>query len=246
MDKKVLLYSGGTDSWLIDKIWKPDVKLYIDIHGRYSECEKKLLEGKNVEIMDVPFLGKTEVGHDGYVPFRNLYFLMMAKQYGTKICLGATAGDCGCPDKTKNFLIEAQRMLNMVDGKCQRYPQHEDVEVVMDFVDMSKFDLLKKYLEMGGNLDYFVKDTFSCHDPVDGEECFQCKCCYKKFLQTYYFGYEYTREQEDKMIDYLIKNELKTSESSHTVLNRPYEGEFFSKAIHKLFSSHNLCVEDYL
>ena len=48
MNKKVLLYSGGTDSWLIDKIWKPDVKLYIDIHGRYSEFEKKLLEGKNV------------------------------------------------------------------------------------------------------------------------------------------------------------------------------------------------------
>ena len=48
------------------------------------------------------------------------------------------------------------------------------------------------------------------------------------------------------MIDYLIKNELKTSESSHTVLNRPYEGEFFSKAIHKLFSSHGLSVEDYL
>lgn len=26
-EKKVLLYSGGMDSWLIDKIWKPDVKL---------------------------------------------------------------------------------------------------------------------------------------------------------------------------------------------------------------------------
>lgn len=24
-EKKVLLYSGGMDSWLIDKIWKPDV-----------------------------------------------------------------------------------------------------------------------------------------------------------------------------------------------------------------------------
>lgn len=41
--KKVLLYSGGTDSWLIDKIWKPDTKIYIDIHGRYSEVEKKRL-----------------------------------------------------------------------------------------------------------------------------------------------------------------------------------------------------------
>lgn len=37
-EKKVLLYSGGMDSWLIDKIWKPDVKLYViwaqSIHKR--------------------------------------------------------------------------------------------------------------------------------------------------------------------------------------------------------------------
>ena len=29
--KKVLLYSGGMDSWLISKICKPDVKLFVDM-----------------------------------------------------------------------------------------------------------------------------------------------------------------------------------------------------------------------
>lgn len=28
--KKVLLYSGGMDSYIIAKLWHPDVKLYID------------------------------------------------------------------------------------------------------------------------------------------------------------------------------------------------------------------------
>jgi len=37
--KKVLLYSGGMDSWLIDKLWKPNVKLYIDTGGSYSKDE---------------------------------------------------------------------------------------------------------------------------------------------------------------------------------------------------------------
>ena len=36
-EKKVLLYSGGMDSWLIDKIWKPDVKLYVDMGTKYSQ-----------------------------------------------------------------------------------------------------------------------------------------------------------------------------------------------------------------
>ena len=32
---KVLLYSGGTDSWLIDKLWKPDKKIYINFYGKH-------------------------------------------------------------------------------------------------------------------------------------------------------------------------------------------------------------------
>ena len=46
--KKVLLYSGGMDSWLIDKIWQPDKKIYINMHTRYSEQEiKKIKALKN-------------------------------------------------------------------------------------------------------------------------------------------------------------------------------------------------------
>lgn len=31
------------DSWLIDKIWKPDVKLYVDMGTKYSQEEIKRL-----------------------------------------------------------------------------------------------------------------------------------------------------------------------------------------------------------
>ena len=40
---KVLLYSGGVDSWLINKLWKPDIKLYININGAYNKEEIKHL-----------------------------------------------------------------------------------------------------------------------------------------------------------------------------------------------------------
>ena len=32
---RVLLYSGGTDSWLIKELWHPDVLLYVDMKTRY-------------------------------------------------------------------------------------------------------------------------------------------------------------------------------------------------------------------
>ena len=38
-NKKVMLYSGGMDSWLISRIWKPDVKLYVDMNTKYSKQE---------------------------------------------------------------------------------------------------------------------------------------------------------------------------------------------------------------
>ena len=56
---KVLLYSGGMDTWLIDKLWKPDKKIYIDIGGKYNEAEKQRL-GNDVEILPFPLLGRFE------------------------------------------------------------------------------------------------------------------------------------------------------------------------------------------
>ena len=71
---KVLLYSGGMDSWLIDKIWKPDVKIYIDIEGSYSKEEIARLP-KDVKIVKLP-IGIYEQ-ENKFVPLRNLYFLMV-------------------------------------------------------------------------------------------------------------------------------------------------------------------------
>ena len=100
--KKVLLYSGGTDSWLIDKIWKPDVKLYLDINSKYSNDEIERLPG-DVIVEDFRMLGKFENPNTAYVPFRNLLFIALAAQYGDIICLGAVKGDQGGRDKTLEF-----------------------------------------------------------------------------------------------------------------------------------------------
>ena len=45
-NKKVLLYSGGMDSWLIDKLWKPDIRLYVDMNTRYSRILESWYENQ--------------------------------------------------------------------------------------------------------------------------------------------------------------------------------------------------------
>jgi len=123
---KVLLYSGGVDSWLINKLWKPDIKLYININGAYNKEEIKHLP-PDVIIIDFP-LGIFEDKNTKYVPLRNLYFLMLASNYGDHICLGATSGDYGAIDKRPEFLDLAESIINyclqkqsVSDGKKNYY-----------------------------------------------------------------------------------------------------------------------------
>ena len=110
-DKKVLLYSGGTDSWLIEKLWKPDVKIYVNIHGFYSDTEVSKLP-PDVEVVDFPFLGTTEELDTNFVPLRNLYFLMIASNYGNHICYGATRSDRGSKDKCEEFVDMTQQLFD--------------------------------------------------------------------------------------------------------------------------------------
>ena len=115
--KKVLLYSGGMDSWLISHIWKPDMKVYVNMHTRYSEEEIKRIKELNedVTIIDFP-LGQWE-REDAIIPLRNLYLVMaicnLTGSEDVDICLGATAGD-RVLDKSPEFAEKATELLNQL------------------------------------------------------------------------------------------------------------------------------------
>jgi len=246
---KVMLYSGGTDSWLIDKLWKPDKRIYIDIHGMYSAEEIPLLP-KDVEIIDLPYLGTIEDKKTSFIPLRNLYFLMVASNYGDEICLGATASDQLRGDKTIPFLDKTQAVFD----QCligNNTTLDRKVVINKEFIQYNRFQLIEKYLANGGTIDEFVHNTFSCYFPVNGKECLHCKVCYKKFLNAIYFGYKgYTDEQKRGMIDYLSKNVIPRVEHPEAYKNayiteRPSDGKYFEVAIDKLFSEYNLNWKDF-
>lgn len=199
--KKVLLYSGGMDSWLIKQLWKPDVCLYVDIHGDYSDSEVMRLPD-DVVVVDFPLLGEFELDNK-FVPLRNLYFLMIASNYGNELCLGATSGD-GSNDKSLEFLEDTEVMLNKLwhDKKINK-----DIVIEKRFVKMSKTEILQEYLNKGHDIAEVKENTFSCYSPVDNKECMQCYPCFRKFAILYSLGYTYPEDEELKMWDY-IKNQI--------------------------------------
>lgn len=207
--KKILLYSGGLDSWLIDKLWKPDIKLYVNINGSYSKEEiSKLPEDVKVVDLDLSAWERD----NKIVPLRNLYFLLLATNFaeGSKnekyeICLGATAGD-RVLDKSIGFANKATDILNYL-WQEQWWTPKKTFRVCLDFKDMTKTDLLTEYLNMGGSLQEAWDGSFSCYNPTkEGKECWSCKPCFRKFVSFYMMGKTFEKEPEVKILEYLSKN----------------------------------------
>lgn len=230
---KVLLYSGGMDSWLISKLWKPDVKLYIDIEGEYSTQEILRLP-EDVVVYKLP-LSQFEQPVTHYVPLRNLFFLMIASNFGDTLCLGATAGDRGAKDKTPEFLDRCEDMLNFLLSE-QSVSAAKHVTIERRFVDMSKDEMVKEYLAGGGAIEDVAKNTFSCYTPVRGKACFSCKPCFRRFVTLYNNGFAFSGKEKRLMCDYIKKNVLvkKTGKTGTFYKDRYKEGKDCVKAVNKL------------
>ena len=203
MDRKVLLYSGGMDSWLVDKLWKPDVKLFFDIGTANNKAElERVKKRDDVEIIKLP-LGQFEQKENNYfLPLRNLHFVVMAAHYGNVICLGAT-GSSTHRDKSDIFAFDTANVINYLNSEIAGAPE---VKIVMPYRGKSKTNILRKYLQQGGDIEECYNSTFSCYNPVDGGPCMECTSCQGKFTAFYNNGYKFSEEQIAKFVKGALNN----------------------------------------
>jgi 7-cyano-7-deazaguanine synthase len=199
---KVLLYSGGMDSWIINKLLNPDVKLYIDIKGSYNAFERaKLPADVVVETLD---LHKFE-RKDKIVPLRNLFFISLASLYGTEIYLGATAGD-RVLDKSPVFAQMAEELLSYL-WREQHWTYGRPIYVHLPFKTYTKTELLKEYIARGFDLEEAYYQSFSCYSPDEqGHPCWQCKACVRKYIAFYAVGFPIPPEHEEIALHFISQN----------------------------------------
>lgn len=170
--KKVQLYSGGMDSFIVSKLWKPDVKLYIDYGIPQNEQEKKHLPDdviiKKIDLKDY-------MQDDGIntIPLRNLLFATIAVNYGDIIAINGLKDDYHF-DKKPIFAQNVTELFNSVLEK-ERMPKH--VEVVIPYGEYTKTELVYEYLKKGGTVEEIEKYSWSCHTPNGDEPCGHCKAC---------------------------------------------------------------------
>ena len=173
--KKVLLYSGGMDSYIINYLWKPDVKLYIDYGTEQTAEERKRLP-KDVIVKEINLNEYIENDNKNTIPLRNLLFANIAINYGDIVAIGGVKGDLHY-DKTKRFAKKTTKLFNSVLSKED---SKRKVEIVVPYRDYTKKQLLQRYITEGGDLEKLKAESWSCHFPKNDKECGECFPCKRK------------------------------------------------------------------
>lgn len=190
--KKILLYSAGFDSWLIDKLWKPTHKIFLRIGTESNEQEYKIIkkqldEGKlsDIEIIDYPLVQFEEPHNNYYLPLRNLHLILMASHFAdedTEICIGSVKGSVH-KDNNSEFAKLTTKLINYLYTEQGK----QKVKVVVPFENTGKTELLRMYIQKGGKIEDVWNNTFSCYKPKeDGTECYVCTSCLSKIAAFYF------------------------------------------------------------
>lgn len=180
---KVLLYSGGMDSWIIDKLWKPDIKLFVDIGTKGSEEEKKRLP-KDVIVKKLDLSQYEDKEKNYLLPLRNLILAEIGSYYGDEICIGSIGGSIH-KDNTEEFREKTENLINYLYSE-----NGKKIKITLPYMNTSKTELVRLYKEAGGDLKEAFENTFSCYDPVNGKECGKCSSCLQKIEAFKNNGYE--------------------------------------------------------
>lgn len=173
--KKVLLYSGGMDSYIINRLWKPDVKLFIDYGTEQTAEERKRLP-KDVIIKEIDLSQYIENDGINTIPLRNLLFANIAVNYGDIIAIGGVKDDLHY-DKTKRFARRTTRLFNSV---LSREKSKRKVKIVVPYRDFTKKELVQLYIARGGSIGKLQTESWSCHRPKGNKACGECIPCIKK------------------------------------------------------------------
>ena len=171
---KVLLYSGGMDSWIIDKLIKPDIKLFIDVGTPSSKEERKRLP-KDVIVKEIDLSEYEEKSGHHLLPLRNLILAEIGSYYGDEIVIGSIGGSVHY-DNNEIFKEKTEDLLNYLYSENN----YKKVKIELPYMNVSKADLIKMYKEQGGDLEEAFNSSFSCYEPINGKECGKCISCQQK------------------------------------------------------------------
>ena len=183
--KRILLFSGGLDSYIAWHLLDKPTPLFFALGHRYERAERatiSTLEAMNPGlsvIIDWRFsLGDIEQP-DAHIPLRNALLIAaaVATQDPDVVYIGALRGESS-RDKSMKFLRMMTEMLSFLRNK--------PVQVSAPFLRLTKADLVKRLKMEKPEAVAGIEHTFSCYTyPVprqDFKGCGRCMACFRRWV----------------------------------------------------------------
>lgn len=193
LDRTVLLYSGGLDSYALAALAKPDLLLYVDTGTTYGRVEQARImtppalthRYTSTSLRDLALFERFS---DMILPGRNAHLVLVAANYANTILMAATAGDA-VHDKDQQFADLMNPLLAHLYSKQNWLPEGRPVRLELPAKQTTKRQLVAKYLHAGHDPAHLATRTFSCYKPTaDGEHCAACKPCVRKWAALVVHG----------------------------------------------------------
>lgn len=183
--QKVLLSSGGMDSWLLahEPELQGAIHVFVDIGQKYTSKERTASKdlayelGADWERVQGPNLAQYEHS-TGIIPFRNAQMLLLAGLYGEQIYFGVIADEINS-DKSPEFVAAIQATMN-ISHRAQYWTHGKNYEILTPFRQYTKSDLVRRFLGNGGSIDKLLTSV-SCYDAGD-KHCGRCASCFKRWV----------------------------------------------------------------
>jgi len=171
--KRILLFSGGIDSFVAYHYLNYPQTIYFDINSRYSKKEirviKQLIPTTIIEkVLD---LGDREKD-DANIPMRNLYFSMLATKYSDVIYIAGLKDDM-VEDKNREIFTKFSELLSCLNNRS--------IQILSPFWNFTKNQVVDWYLKSGGSKEKLLQ-TISCYSSDDTIYCGRCTACFRKYV----------------------------------------------------------------
>lgn len=171
----ILLFSGGVDSFIAYHYLGHPRTLYFDLSTPYTNKEirtiVRLIPATTVDY-SLSGIGKWQSGPKAYLPFRNLLMAAVAANYDDQIVIAGIKDDM-VSDKNEQIFKKFSSLLSELEGR--------KIRVISPFWKMTKSDIVRWYLESGGDLDALLSTT-SCYSKDDDNYCGRCPSCFRKWV----------------------------------------------------------------
>jgi hypothetical protein len=221
--------SGGMDSFIAYHYLGKPQTVYFDLGTPYAQKEIKVIKQlvPDTIIETCLNLKDRQIG-DYFIPYRNMYFAMLANKYSDEIVMAGLKDD-GIEDKNEAIFAEWSLLLSKMINR--------NVVVRSPFWEMTKEDIVSWYISEGHDVE-LLKKTVSCYSEEDTNYCGKCRSCFKKWAPFWNNGIRFPYYNKSLMLMYYTKHyPLKEKEASMKIAIEEYWEAYPEMKI------QNICVD---